>query len=603
MRRHSILISALLICGFTPAVLAGNVKLLANSSEVYVGVPFAVAINVTASEDHRAPKFPKLKDATSELVNTQTTSNSMTIRINGRQVGSGDATTQYVFHVTPTKEGILKIPRISVQVDGEVLQTRSAAFRVTKSEKGDLLYVELIGAKEQVYVGEGIEVTLRVWLKEFKIRNQSISHREMWQAIDKRSTNWGAFADLVTPRNPNVKVARAKRSGADGKPQPYLVFTMTKQIWPNRAGKLNADDVRIVVDYPLKATRDIFGGLRFSRTKPIASTVDHVNVTVLDIPSKGRPADYAGAVGKHTIRVTASPTEVRVGDPITLNMVIQGTGQLEHLQAPRLSKVPDFAERFQIGDDSLPGVVENQRKTFTQSIRALSDDVTEIPSVPLSYFDTVSGTFETAFSEPIPLDVAPAQKMSNMQIVQSGGGSSTQAVSSMTRLGGGIEANRSDMNLLLADQRIGFSLGTVSAIVASPLLFGACLLVRRRKEKLHSNPGLARRRAAYRTAMLGFDGLSNAGGHGDGGQTVMTVLLKYIGDRLGLESGGLTRKEATTAMSEAGIVREIVDEADLVMAKCEVAEFGADAGSTVKEQVADARECVERIEKQLGKRG
>ncbi|GJM26818.1 MAG: hypothetical protein DHS20C16_32330 [Phycisphaerae bacterium] len=600
MRYRVAIILGLLMGWAGPVLHAGEVKLLADSSQVYVGVPFAVAIDVTTSEDHEAPEFPRLEGASSEFANTSTSTRSGRIIINGRQRGHSEQTTRYVYYVTPLKEGIITIPQIEVEVDGETLTTRPSKFRATKSEKGDLLFVELVGTEEKVYVGESVDATLRVWLKEFNQRRTKLNYREMWQAIDQNATHWGAFEEQVSRNPPGVKVVQSQRVGEDGRKHSYHVYEIRQKVWPTRPGSLDADGVRVVVNYPLKVSRDIFGSLRFSQSKPISSTIEDSNVEVVDIPSQGRPKGYSGAVGGHSIAVTATPDNVRVGDPITLEITVEGSSQLEHLRAPRLSELPDFNEQFQISDDSLPGVVKGRRKTFSLSVRALSDEVIEIPSIPLPYFDTNSETFKTVYSEPIPLQVAPARKMSNMEIVQSGE-PALQTGATLTRLDEGVEANRSDIESLLVDHRLNLVGVATPVVVGSPLVFMACLLIRRRSEFRRSNTGLMLQRSAYKTAIARLNEIGGSQGAGGDQATALSIILEYVRDRLMIGSEVLTRSDALDALTHAGVSSETADSVDRVIAECEAAEFGGALQDTQSRNVGEVRKAVEQIEMQLKK--
>ncbi len=585
----------------TPALQAGEAKLLTESSQVYLGVPFAVAVDVSANKRHEAPEFPELDGATAELINTSTSSRTSRIIINGRQVGGTDETTRYLFHVTPTREGIIQIPRIEVEVDGEWMSTRSANFRVTKSVKGDLLFVELTGAQEKVYVGESLDVTLRVWLKGFQHGRSNLNYREMWQTIDQNATDWGVFDEQVSRQNPDVKVAQSQRVGDDGKKHDYHIYEINRKIWPTRAGRLDAGGVRVVVNYPLKVSRDVFGSVRSSQSKPIFATVDETNVEVLDIPTRGRPPGYSGAVGGHRIVATATPNHVRVGDPITLNITVEGASQLEHLRAPLLSEVPGFNEQFQISDDTLPGVVKGTHKTFSLSLRALSDKVQEIPGIPLPYFDTDSETFKTVYSDPIPLEVAPAQKMSTMDIVQSGE-PTMQHEATLTRLDEGIEANRSNIDRLLANQRLTLIGFATPVVVGSPLVFMACLLMRRRSEHRRSNSGLITQRAAFKTAQDRLDELVRSRGDGAIQDTALNVILVYIRDRLQVGAEVLTRSEAVEALAQAKVSEDTTDAVDRVISECEAAEFGGEMQAEQSKLATGAREVIEQVERQLCKR-
>ncbi len=591
----------MLAAWIAPMAYGGKVKLLTDSSQVYLGVPFAVAIDVSATKGHEAPEFPELEGATSQLVDTSTSSRTSRIVINGRQMGGSEKTTRYLYHITPNREGILRIPRIEVQVDGDWTATRSANLRVTKSVKGDLLFVELLGAEDSVYVGESLDVTLRVWLKEFKQRRINLNYNEMWQAIDKNASEWGVFEEQIVSRTQDVKVSQRQRVGEDGKKHTYHVYETRKRIWPTRAGRLDAGGLRVVVNYPLKVARDIFGSVRFSQSKPIFATVDKTNVEVQDIPTEGRPAGYSGAVGGHRIVTTATPKNVRVGDPITLNITVEGKSQLDHLRAPVLKEVPGFNEQFQISEDALPGVVQGKRKTFSLSLRALSDKVKEIPSIPLPYFDTDSETFKTVYSQPIPLQVSPAKRMSTMDIVQSGE-PTMQNESTLTRLDEGIEANRSDIDLLLADQRLKVTRVAAPVIVGTPLIFMACLLVRRRNEHRRANSGLMIQRAAFKTAITQLKEIESQSDAAVNPDTPLSVLLVFIRDRLQVGSEVLTRSEAVEELTRAGISNETGDKVDRLIAECEAAEFGGMVQATQAQHFGNVRDAIEQIEQQLGKR-
>ena len=73
-----------------------------------------------------------------------------------------------------------------------------------------------------------------------------------------------------------------------------------------------------------------------------------LKLTVLPLPEQGKPEGFYGLVGRYTIEASATPTQVSVGDPITLIIKIGGSRYLKPVQWPELEKVAELARNFKI---------------------------------------------------------------------------------------------------------------------------------------------------------------------------------------------------------------------------------------------------------------
>ncbi|HRX84922.1 MAG TPA: BatD family protein [Phycisphaerae bacterium] len=569
-------IVAIVLAGTGAAARAGEVNIQVSSDEVFAGVPFIVQISVSSADAHQAPDFPQLDDATVQLVNQGTSNSSFQMTINGRRVQQR-TTVSYAYQVTAAKPGTLKIPPVEVTVDGEKKYTRPLLLRVSKVETNDLLYVDLKAEKEQVYVGEPVDLTLQIYLQPFAGQGYRLDANDMWRMIDKEKSSWGPFLELLQQRNPRVTFHNESRAGEDGAVHQYIVYEMTQRVWAERPGPLIPDDLRVVVSYPLRIGRSndafsMFDGPRITQSKPLVGTITESPVTVKPIPTEGRPPYYRGAVGPHTITASASPTDAQVGDPITLTITVRSAGRLDSLQAPPLAELSAFNTRFQVSDDPLPGVVSDGQKRFTQSLRALNATVTEVPPIPFAYFDPDQEKFKTVYTEAIPLKISPAEKMSATQIVQAGA-PEDRHVDTLTHSVYGIESNYVDPAALLAQQQLYPSMTAAAVAGGCPVIYAAFALLVRRRRKLESDTGLRRRRGAKRTAQRA---ISEAKGRPDG---LADALLGYVADRLNVPAGGLTRQEAVQRLRSAGVPGNLVAEVDEVLADCEAAQFGGGAAS------------------------
>src|SRR5207244_4647298 len=62
-------------------------------------------------------------------------------------------------------------------------------------------------------------------------------------------------------------------------------------------------------------------------------------------------------------------------------------------------------------DPVLPVAASSSSAKFQQMIRARSAKITEVPSIELGYFDTTTGKYAVAKSNPIPITVRPSSEV------------------------------------------------------------------------------------------------------------------------------------------------------------------------------------------------
>ena len=132
-------------------------------------------------------------------------------------------------------------------------------------------------------------------------------------------------------------------------------------------------------------------------------------LAVLDLPSEGRPAAFNGWIGQFDIHAEAKPTEVAVGEPITLSLKVDGPGILATSRLPPLDRQETLARDFRVPREIGAGERRGTAWHFTQTVRAKHDGVTEIPPVELPYFDPSADAYRVARSEPIPVRVETAR--------------------------------------------------------------------------------------------------------------------------------------------------------------------------------------------------
>ena len=430
-------LALLVFCALVPtSAHAQQASAQLSSREAYIGSPIVLQLQIKNAKEYSLPEAFEIDGCDVQAVGSPSQSSRITI-YNGRRSETRSITMHY--RITPRRKGTFEIPELEFEVDGKTTKTESMKFVATKSETGDLLFLEIEGKQKNVYVGQPLELTLKLWIKPFQDRKTGIKLDDgnMWQLLAE-GTNWGPFADRIQELAGYRQVPRGKsalRDNGQGDSREYYLYKLDATVYPIKPGKIDGDDVQAVVNYPLELSRrrDPFGsffgrdspfgaspfGRRVSITKsrPIVASAEVDSTMVLPIPSEGKPLDYRGAVGRYRIVTQTESKTVDAGDPVTLRIGVIGDGPMDLVQAPPLAELSELTAGFKVEDQSLAGFVQDETKVFVTTIRPRSPNVTEIPPIPFSFFDPEKEAFETVYSKAIPLTVNKSETLALDSIV------------------------------------------------------------------------------------------------------------------------------------------------------------------------------------------
>src|SRR5262249_10907865 len=147
----------------------------------------------------------------------------------------------------------------------------------------------------------------------------------------------------------------------------YHTVAIRTTMTPIRAGsvELNATMTMNMLTSRRRGMDAFFDQFFPGDTKAVEVRSEPTRLTVLPLPEQGKPADYAGAVGRFEFGLEAKPTELDVGDPITLRMEISGSGNLATVSAPPLPA----DDRFRTYDaQPVKGEDGAERRVFEQVV-------------------------------------------------------------------------------------------------------------------------------------------------------------------------------------------------------------------------------------------
>lgn len=376
-----------------------------NQQEIYIGQPFALTIIVTGAKNISKPQNLTVPGFDVQFRGeNQKSSISIT---NGRREST--KTNELNYQLTATKS-TATIPAITITADGKPYTTQPIIIRTKKPEKNEHFKLEVRLSKPTAYLGEPLIMTT-TWfigkntqggafnLPVLKDSRFAINSREDLLPQDiKQLIKLELDGELVLAKKYKKRIGN----------KDFVAITFFHTLIPKTTGKITLPEGSIALSaltgYETPRSRnnhDPFG--RFNRQKEVYSTIviptNPVTLNVISLPSKNKPPHFNGLIGDYSIKATASPTTVNVGDPITLILEITG-------ESANSAVMPSLAlPHFKISTDKPKQTGANDITTFTTTIRAKDEQVNQIPAIPLSFFNPETKKYETAQTAPIPITV------------------------------------------------------------------------------------------------------------------------------------------------------------------------------------------------------
>ena len=348
-------------------------------TEVFQGEPFVFQIQVEGSDAPDKPDVSGLTDfQVREMGGQQNSSQSMTI-VNGQVNKVVRRGYVFSYRLTPKRSGTLRIPAIAVSAEGKTARTAPIAIRVVPPVETDDFKLRMSLSERTAYVGQPVALTV-TWYVGKDVREFSFDvpvlkdPRFRVVGSDPKVTQAQADKYVRVPLADGEVIGERGRGTLDGR--DYLTVRFRRVLIPSEAGKLRLPQA--VATCQAQSGRrqrrrgildDFFSEDFFRlRSRAVYETAGAPSnrpvLEVLDLPARGRPPGFSGLVGKYSIAAEAAPTEVNVGDPITVTLKISGPRYLGNVDLPALGSQPALARHFKIPSERSPGTVKGRGEGF-----------------------------------------------------------------------------------------------------------------------------------------------------------------------------------------------------------------------------------------------
>jgi hypothetical protein len=322
----------------------------------------------------------------------------------------------YSYFLLPMQKGALVIRQASIDIRGQIYKTSPIRITVTAAVEqprdpndtqvtaDQSLHLVAEISKTNPYLNEPITVVYKIYFSY----NIGITN---WRELDKPKYNdfWS--------QNIDIKQLVAEEGKYNG--EKYRFVTLRKTVlYPQKSGKLVIEPLSLDVDVQLPSNRrNIFGQvLLVEDHKRVSAGAKTINVKAL--PEAGKPADFSGAVGRFTFKVTPSKTNLKSGESLDLEVSVNGTGNLKLFTLPK-PIVPTALEMYD------PVHNEQVSTPLSGMIGKISDKYAIIPQYkgkypikPLvfTYFDLGSSSYKTIFSPEIMVNVLEGPNASDNSV-------------------------------------------------------------------------------------------------------------------------------------------------------------------------------------------
>jgi hypothetical protein len=336
--------------------------------------------------------------------------------------GVTESSIAFTYSLFPLQTGEFEIPSVAIEADGETFYTEPIKVQVVDAGAAgstaqspasavqsleDKIFIGVEVPQKTFYKQEPVPVNIVLYVSGVQVRDI-----QMPQIAKNGDFDIGEYAQ---PQQ-TERIVQGMR---------FDVLEFKTVLYPLKTGALTLGPVTIGANIISQVQGgndldnfnrffgdDFFSGM-FQRIErhPVTINSQPITLSVMEVPEKGRPADFSGAVGKFDLDVKVSPTEVKAGDPITVRMSLKGQGNLELANLPQLRET----KLMKVYDPQVRQ--ENGERIAEQVVIPQSENLSEIPAIKFSYFDSYAGEYRTVQKGPFPVRVKPPERGEDLKIV------------------------------------------------------------------------------------------------------------------------------------------------------------------------------------------
>ena len=373
-------------------------------------------INTQDVKGFRAGNIPEELEV---LMGPSTSTQSSFQMVNGHMSSSSSVT--YTYILMANKQGSFTIPPATATVDGKTVHSNELHIKVAgQVQSGG----RQGGAQQRQQPGQelrpagsnisGSDLFIHVSASKSRVREQEpiLLTYKVYTLVGLTQLS-GKMPDLKSFYTREVPLPQEKSFKVETfNGRQYRTVTWQQYVmFPQSTGKLEIPSITyegIVVQQnrnidPFEAFFN--GGSGYVEVK---KQIKAPGTTIQVDPLPQRPKNFSGGVGAYNITATIDQTEVKANDPVKLQVVVSGVGNMKLLKQPVVQFPKDFDAYDAKVTDKTKLTVNGLEGSIVYDFLAVPrhQGTYEIPPIEYVYFDTKAGDYKTLKTEGFTLKVA-----------------------------------------------------------------------------------------------------------------------------------------------------------------------------------------------------
>ncbi len=399
-------------------IVAFAQTLTANApSKVMTGENFRLTytVNTQNASDFRMGKVP---DALEIITGPYTSQQSSFQMVNGHTSSSSSIT--YTFIICANKNGTYTIPPAHVSAGGKDVQSQPVKITVSGTAQstngaprmhddhddqpqlrsagshitGNDLFIKVSASKSRVHEQEPVLLTYKVYTLV------ELTYLE------------GNMPDLTGFHTQEIPLPQQKSYHVETvNGRPYRCVTWKQYVmYPQVTGKLEIPSITFDGTV-IQQNRDVDpfeaffnGGSGYVEVK---RSIKAPGLKLQVDPLPTRPSNFSGGVGRFNISAQINKKEVKANDPITIRVVVGGTGNLKLIKQPVIDFPKDFDKYDPKVTDKTKLTVNGVEGNMIYDFLAVPRNQGKytIPAIEFVYFDANANAYKTLKTTPFELNV------------------------------------------------------------------------------------------------------------------------------------------------------------------------------------------------------
>ena len=602
---------------FVSLYVAAQSLTISAPTRVEAGEQFRLSytVNTKDASDFKVGKFP---DDVEILMGPSTSRQSSFQMVNGHMSSSSSITYTYIILIE--KEGTYSLPSASVLANGNKISSKTVSVKVVGSvpqaqrqqnSGGQQRSGRQQGQHQMRQAGSAIsssDLFIKVQANKTRVYEQEpiLLTYKVYTLVDLTQME-GKMPDLKGFHTQEIQLPRQKTLHTENyNGKQYRCVTWSQYVmYPQMTGKLEIPSITFngtvmqqnrYVD-PFEAFFN--GGSGYVEVQK-AVKAPGLTVEVLPLPSK--PANFSGAVGQLNISAQLDKSEVNANDPVTVRVVVSGTGNMKLMKQPVIKFPADF--------DTYDAKVTDKTKLSTRGVEGnmiydflavpRHQGTFTIPSVEFTYFDTSSKSYKTLRTQSFELKVNKGKGGSGSAVTSYGSEDVKLLNKDIRYIKQGESSGTDTSDFLFGSTRYNLILG--SLVLAFIVLF---VIFRKRaienanitKKKGKKANKVATKRLRVASKMM----LQNR--RNEFYDEVLRTLWGYVGDKLNMPTTSLSKDNIVEKLQEKAVDQQNIDTFVDAINECEYQRYApGEDGGDMEKVFSKAMDAISNIDNQLGRR-